>query len=313
MKRWLRTLAASCAVIPFAQCAMAPGGNVAQAAEPAAVAASVPTVDADPALWVVKDEDTTIYLFGTVHFLKPGLGWFDEAVREAFDESDELILEMVMPEDRATLKATTEKLAIDPAGRTMASRMSQADHDAYAASLVSLGMEPAGFEKFEPWYMAVNLSVLPLLIKGYDPALGPEMTLTRAAKEDNKPIAGFETFEEQFGFFDGLSDAAQLEYLRSVVRDMDSIVPTLDKLVDQWARGDTGALATTMNEGMIETPELAKTLLWDRNARWADAIKARMDQPGTVLVAVGAGHLAGDRSVQYYLGQRGLTAERIDY
>ncbi len=68
-----------------------------------------------------------------------------------------------------------------------------------------------------------------------------------------------------------------------------------------------------MNESMDETPELAKILLWDRNARWADQIKSRMDRPGTIFLAVGAGHLAGEKSLQDYLAARGLTAERIDY
>ena len=104
MKNWFKTLAATCAVIPFAQCAMIPGGQSARAAEPAAATtptAIVATTDADPALWVVKDEDTTIYLFGTVHVLKPGLSWFDEAVKTAFDKSDQLMLEMVLPDDPA--------------------------------------------------------------------------------------------------------------------------------------------------------------------------------------------------------------------
>ena len=64
---------------------------------------------------------------------------------------------------------------------------------------------------------------------------------------------------------------------------------------------------------MAATPELAKVLLHDRNARWADTIKARMDQPGTVFIAVGAGHLAGNHSVQDYLKDRGLTATRVEY
>lgn len=312
MTKWFKTLAATCAVIPFAQCAMTPGSNAAKAAEPAAAAAAA-TTDADPALWVVKDADTTIYLFGTIHFLKPGLGWFDEAVKDAFDKSDQLMLEMILPEDPAALKAATERLAIDPQGRTMASRMSQADHDAYAAALVSLGLDPANFEKFEPWYMGVNLSVLPLLMRGYNPNLGPEMTLTRHAKESGKPIAGFETFEEQFGFFDTLSEPSQLAFLNSVVHDMDKVGPMLDKLVVEWTKGDPVALAATMNESMAETPELTKILLWDRNARWADAIKTRMDKPGTVFVAVGAGHLAGEKSVQDYLKARGFVAKRIKY
>src|SRR3546814_7516064 len=80
--------------------------------------------------------------------------------------------------------------------------------------------------------------------------------------------------------------------------------PQLDKMVVLWAKGDPDGLAIAMNESLAATPELAKTLLWDRNARWADQLKARMDQPGTVFVAVGAGHLAGERSVQDYLKER---------
>ena len=68
-----------------------------------------------------------------------------------------------------------------------------------------------------------------------------------------------------------------------------------------------------MNEAMATSPETARILLTDRNRRWADTLKARMDQPGTVFVAVGAGHLAGEGSVQQFLAEHGHTAERIAY
>src|SRR5690349_10217806 len=70
--------------------------------------AAVPRQDADPALWVVKDADTTIYLFGTVHQLRPGLGWFDEAVKQAFDRSDSLEVELVLPPDDELQKLAAE-------------------------------------------------------------------------------------------------------------------------------------------------------------------------------------------------------------
>src|SRR3546814_7998554 len=82
----------------------------------------------------------------------------------------------------------------------------------------------------------------------------------------------------------------------SDVCSSDLLGPQLDKMVVLWAKGDPDGLAIAMNESLAATPELAKTLLWDRNARWADQLKARMDQPGTGFVAVGAGHLAGERS-----------------
>jgi uncharacterized protein YbaP (TraB family) len=68
-----------------------------------------------------------------------------------------------------------------------------------------------------------------------------------------------------------------------------------------------------MNEGFSGTPEVAKKLLADRNARWAAWIDTRLEKPGIVFVAVGAGHLAGKDSVQSYLAERKIKATRIEY
>ncbi|WP_411341712.1 TraB/GumN family protein [Sphingopyxis sp. J-6] len=308
MKKWLKTLAISCAVIPFAQCALAPGHNVARAVE-----SSAAVTDVDPALWVVKDEDTTIYLFGTVHVLKPGLGWFDDAVKRAFDKSDQLMLEIVLPEDPAEMAQKMIPLALDQSGKTISSRLSADELKAYQAAMTGLGIPVAQFDRFEPWFAAMTLSIAPLAQLGYDPEQGAEKQLTAAAKAAAKPVSGLETVDQQLGFFDGLPEKQQLAFLNSVVKDIDKLGPTLDKTVVLWGKGNTEALAVAMNESMAATPELAKVLLFDRNQRWADLLKARMDRPGTVFVAVGAGHLAGEHSVQDFLKERGLTAERIEY
>ena len=313
MNKWFKTLAATCAVIPFAQCAVQPGSNVATAAEPAPVAAAAAVTDADPALWVVKDADTTIYLFGTVHVLKPGLSWFDEAVKDAFDKSDEMMLELVMPEDQAAIAKTMMPLAMDTTGKTIPSRLTADELKAYQAAMVSVGVPANAFDSFEPWFPAMTLSVLPLTKLGYDPEQGAEKLLTKFAKDSSKPVSGLETLEEQLGFFDKLPETQQVAFLNSVVKDMDKLGPMLDKMVVLWAKGDPVGLAVAMNESMAATPELATMLLYDRNQRWADQIKTRMDKPGTVFIAVGAGHLAGDKSVQDYLKTRGLTATRVEY
>ncbi|MFC3785699.1 hypothetical protein GGR90_002135 [Sphingopyxis italica] len=316
MKKWFKTLAATCAVIPFAQCALGPGGNSAVAAEPATATQQAPAptaTDADPALWVVRDEDTTIYLFGTVHVLKPGLSWFDEAVKTAFDKSDQLMLEIVLPEDQAEMVKVMMPLAIDQSGRTLSSRLKPEQLAAYQAAMASVGLPAAQFDMFEPWFPAITLSVLPLTKLGYDPEQGAEKQLTGFAKAVSKPVAGLETLPEQLGFFDTLPETQQVAFLNAVVKDLDQLGPQLDKMVLLWAKGDPDGLAVAMNESLAATPELAKTLLWDRNARWADKLKARMDHPGTVFVAVGAGHLAGQHSVQDYLKERGLTVKRVEY
>ena len=245
--------------------------------------------------------------------LKPGFSWFDEAVKDAFDKSDEMMLELVMPEDQAAIAKTMMPLAMDTTGKTIPSRLTADELKAYQAAMVSVGVPANAFDTFEPWFPAMTLSVLPLTKLGYDPEQGAEKLLTKFAKDSNKPVSGLETLEEQLGFFDKLPETQQVAFLNSVVKDMDKLGPTLDKMVVLWAKGDPDGLAVAMNESMAATPELATMLLYDRNQRWADQIKTRMDKPGTVFIAVGAGHLAGDKSVQDYLTTRGLTATRVEY
>lgn len=288
--------------------------QTAEATVPAAptVAASITNMPADPALWVVKDKDTTIYLFGTIHVLKPGIAWFDDGVKKAFDASNTLVLEMVQP-PAAEMQAIVMKAGLATDGKTMADRLAEADRPIYTKALSDLGMPTSALDPFHPWLAAVQLSLLPILKAGYDPANGPETVLTAAAKSANKPVIGLETAEQQIGFFGLLSQDAQVQFLSSTLKDLPKVNETLATMVTSWSEGNPDKLGETMNEGMRDTPEVAKVLLIDRNARWAEWINNRMKQPGTVFVAVGAGHLAGKDSLIEQLRRYKLKATRVKY
>jgi uncharacterized protein YbaP (TraB family) len=300
---------ASLAAITLATVPLSASAQTAAAPPPAAVA----TVDADPALWVVKDADTTVYLFGTVHVLKPGLSWFDEAVKAAFDKSDSLVLEMVMP-DPAAMQAMVMQKGVDASGTPLSQKLPEKERDAYAKAVAEIGAPQATVDRFKPWLAATEFSVAPLVKLGYSPANGPEAVLTAAAKAANKPVLGMETAEQQFGYLDGLSEAAQLAFLESAIDDMPKLGAEMDEMVADWSKGNPDGLARIMNDNLTDQPELRKTLLIDRNARFAAWIAERMKQPGTVFVAVGAGHLAGEGSVQADLaGSYKLKAVRVAY
>ena len=277
-----------------------------------APAAYAQTTHADPALWVVKDADTTIYLFGSFHAMKPGVVWFDDAVKTAFDKSDQLMLEMVEP-DAPTLQGMVMRMALNPTGPTVTDQLPEAERAPYAKAMIDVGVPAGMFDHFDPWFSAVVLSAGALPKLGYDPALGVEKTLTAAANAAHKPIAGLETAEQQLGYFDGLPVPLQVKYLVTTIDEMDQMGPQLEKMIGFWSAGNPDALGAEMNEDMRDTPELAKVLLTDRNARWAEWIEQRMAQPGTIFIAVGAGHLAGPDSVQAFLAKRNLKAERITY
>ncbi|MCD2324798.1 TraB/GumN family protein [Sphingomonas sp. IC-56] len=270
------------------------------------------STDSDPALWVVKDADTTVYLFGTVHVLKPGLSWFDEAVKTAFDKSDQLVIEMVEP-DQAAIQQLVMKMAVNPTGPTLTEKLPADKREAYAKAMADVGIPAAAFDRLDPWVAAITLGSAGLPKLGYDPNSGADKVLANAAKSVNKPVQGLETLEQQLGYFDGLPEPLQVKFLVSTVDDYSKTGEILGKMIQTWSAGDPEALGKTMNEEMRDTPEIAKVLLTDRNVRWADWIQKRMAQPGTVFVAVGAGHLAGADSVQAQLAKRQLNATRVPY
>ncbi|HVI98890.1 MAG TPA: TraB/GumN family protein [Sphingomonas sp.] len=276
-------------------------------------AAATTATDADPALWVVKDDDTTIYLFGTVHVLKPGLSWFDEAVKTAFDASDEVVMEIVQPEDPSSVQGLILSKGMTASGPTLTERLPADKRAAYAKVMTENGLPPAAFDRMDPWLAAMSLTMTSLTRLGYQPDNGPEQVLTAAAKAANKPVTGLETIEQQFDYLDTMSDEAQMALLESTVDETEEAGPLFAEMVADWSRGDDQGIAALMNEGLDEEPELYRVMLTDRNARWADWIAARMQKPGTVFLAVGAGHLAGDASVRADLAKHHLTATRVDY
>ncbi len=268
--------------------------------------------DADPALWVVKDADTTIYLFGTIHVLKPGLTWFDEAVKAAFDKSDTLVMEMVQP-DPATMQQLVIATGLTTSGPALSEQVPADKRAAYDKALAGQGVPETTFDHMKPWLAAVTLSLTPLEALGYDAVNAPETVLTKAATGEGKTIAGLETAAQQFGYFNSLSKDAQMTFLTSTIDELPTTGATMAQMVTNWSNGDPDALAREMNDDLKESPEVAKTILYDRNARWAGWIAARMKTPGTVFVAVGAGHLAGPDSVIAKLGGYRLKAVRVKY
>ena len=279
---------------------------------PPAPAPAAATIPADPALWVVKDKDTTIYLFGTIHALKPQLSWFDSAVRKAFDASGQLVLEIPLPSPEQA-KAVIGPLAVDATGKPLTQKLSAEDRKVYATAMAKLGIPETAFDTFEPWFAAVTLAQIELQKSGFNAAEGVEVALNAAAKASGKPVAGLETLEQQLGYFHNLPQTDQIAFLISSAKDIDTFDSTINAMLDRWKAGDAEGLSKLMNDDLTSQPNLYKVLLADRNARWADWIDTRLKTPGTVFIAVGAGHLAGKDSVQVYLTKHHLVAKRVRY
>lgn len=274
-----------------------------------ATAGPQPDAGVHPALWRVSDADTTIYLFGTIHVLPEGVEWLKGPVETAFAGSQELVTEL-SDADPAKTQAIVMEKAVLPKGKSLRLMMSRKQKKAYEAALAKLGLPAQVFDGFEPWYAALGLSTLPMLSDGYSPANGVDSSLEAKAKERKLVRTGLETAEYQLGLFDGLPPKVQQRYLGEVVKSLPTMRNDLRKMIEAWRTGDAEGLAALMNAAE-DDPVLLEKLLIARNRAWADWIRLRLDQPGTVFFAVGAGHLAGKGSVQAQLFARGIIARRV--
>ena len=254
----------------------------------------------EPAVWTLADEDTTIRIMGTVHFLRPDLDWRSAAINTALEEADTLVFEADVSSEKAARDMTkfvsTHALFTD--GRQLTSLLDEAETAELKAALDYLGFPLGAMQTFRPWYAAVNLSVLQMQKDGFDPTAGVEQVLEREARAADKDFAYLETIEEQLGRFADLPDEEQVDFLISSAESVEEGSEMLDLLVSEWEDGDVAGLAALMsNPDMMGSEAIYDALLKARNQDWVPKIEAMLDEPGTVLIAVGAGHLAGKDSV----------------
>jgi uncharacterized protein len=277
----------------------------------AGTAQAAPTPPAKPALWVLSDEDTKIYLFGTVHVLPKGYQWRTPPLDAAMAESKELVLEVADLDDDAQTAGTFMSLAMSPGLPPVSERVPASKRAAFDALVAKSGIPSAALDQFESWAVALTLATGMLKDLGVGPDDGVEASLTKIFKKKNKPISGLETTEQQLGFFDTLPDDAQRIFLTSMVDDSADMQKEFDAMVASWAAGDEAKIAISFDDELKLSPELIDRLLRQRNANWTRWLVSRMERPGTVFMGVGAGHLAGPHSVQVMLGAKGLKVTRL--
>lgn len=287
--------------------ASAPADAFAQAAAPAAV----PAAQGDgPALWVIKDEDSTLYLFGTVHVLRPTTAWGSAKVDAAFDASQNVIFEISNPDDQAAIQPLIGQYGVSP-DRPLSSLLTAEEIAALNTAAQSIGATAAQLDPLRPWLVGLTLSVAPLMRAGYDPQSGVEMILKARAEAAGKPVSGFETIDEQVRILATLSEETQVAFLRAALESYKDATTELDALVNAWAEGDVeGIERLGVDEMRSASEEIYQALLVRRNANWADQIQTLLAGSGTTFIAVGSAHLAGDDSVQEILEDRGVTVTR---
>ena len=255
----------------------------------AALAAATPAVaqdrlEAAPAIFVVGDADTTVYLFGTFHALDGKSDWFNNGVRHAFDQSNELVLETVISEP------VFPQIVSHPA----------------PVQLRNLSVTPSA-----SFLASTRMAISAGRSKGLQVDNGADMVLRRAAEADGKSVEGLETLQSQLNMFTRMPEAGAAP-TAGAPNAMNSLSDSMLEMQEAWKQGDQAIFVRMLGQLERGSPNTYRMMFTERNERWADWIRARLQTPGTVFVAVGAGHLAGKDSVLVKLAERGIPSARVN-
>ncbi len=271
-----------------------------------------PSAAAHPALWLAYDADTKVYLFGSIHLLPKGVEWTTPKLAQALNASQSLMLEVVVGKDPAKLAQVMQQLAMSPNLPPLVDRVPADKRAALLAAVKSTGLPIKYLDGLETWAVALSLSSAAIAKLGVEQDQGVEPKLTKIFENAGKPVAGLETVSEQLGYFDQLPEAAQRAFLLATIDEDDAKSRSeFDAMVAAWKAGDVRRIALTFDDEMKLTPALSDALIARRNAKWADWVARRMTTPGTVFMAVGAGHLAGTGSVEALLAAKGVRIKRL--
>jgi uncharacterized protein len=270
-----------------------------------------PAPEPAPALWRIADEDSEIWLFGTVHILPRDVVWRSERVNAAFAAADEFVTETdTGPAATAEFQALTQQLGAMPPGENLLDQLDTDSRARLERLAREAGFEPQQFATVRPWLAAMQISYFHAAQRGHEAEAGVEAVLGAEAASQNKRHSFLETPAEQIHILADLPHADQLRFLQATLRQIEQEAGVLDEMDDAWARGELDALGEQLDAQIGEAgPAVHQALIIDRNRAWANEIAARLNGEGRTFIAVGAAHLVGDNSVVAMLRERGIEVE----
>ena len=267
---------------------------------------------ARPALWQVSDADTTVYLFGTIHLLPADLQWRTPKFDEALQGSQQLVVETIVDQQHPeAIQSAEMSLGFKQGLPPIAERVPAADVPRLRTAIASTGVPEKFFDQMKTWLAAIQLLGVQFRTMGLKGSNGPEEIMRQQFLSEHKSIGELETNVEQFGYFDRLPEKAQRSLLEGAIAPQTGMDKDYNGMLASWSKGDVKRIAETFNHDLADSPDLKQSLLEQRNANWAKWIEHRMAQPGTIMVAVGAGHLAGPDSVIALLQRDGYSVQRV--
>ncbi|MFJ7733152.1 TraB/GumN family protein [Lysinibacillus sp. NPDC097231] len=268
--------------------------------------------------WVVEDEDTLVYLLGSIHLGTPDLYPFDKKLVKAFDEADALLVEANILDTKGLEYSAEKGMYSD--GSTLKDAVAP---ETYAklekvAKLYNLPMEELTLQK--PWMLTSTLSLLAMDDSfGMTPQElamhGIDIYFLLNAQLQQKPVIELEGTKAQIDMFDALSPEAQEQSLVAVLDNIinpseENQAKILEEWFTSWKQGNVEEFAKSFQAMQGESSEYNEMLFGLRDEQMAKKImNVLKEKKGTYFVVVGSGHYLIEKSVRYHLEKNGYKVK----
>lgn len=271
------------------------------------------TALAEPAIWTLSDEDTTINLIGTVHYLPDDLNWRSERINAAFKRADTVCFEVDVEARALETTGMMFNQGVFKDGDRLVNHLTDDQETELRETAEEFGIPFISLNVMKPWFVSLTLEEYRIERMGLGE--GVEFTLYPEVTALGKEICEMETPQEQLGSWIGmdLDDQVDVLFQRPEGTEelgVDELIAfseeQLEDLIDEWVDGDVEALGELIDTEAGLNEKFHEALLVTRNTNWVPRIEAMLEEKsGNILIAVGAAHLAGDDSVIKMLRDRG--------
>ncbi len=264
-------------------------------------------------LWKVQSKTNTVYVMGSIHYLKQEMYPLDEKIEKAFDQSNILGVEANVD---GLGKMDVQKLvesAFYSGDETLEKHLSPEAFELVKKQLTEMGASLEAAQKYRPWFLALSLASIEIVKLGFDANSGIDLYFLSKAT-DKKKIVELESLEYQINLFSALSEKDQELFLLYTLKDIKVLEQELDKLIKAWTAGDEKGIESIMTRSMKEDKKLVpiyEKLVVERNRKMVSKIEEYLKEKETFFVVVGAGHLVGNQGIIDLLKGKGFVLEQL--
>lgn len=259
-------------------------------------------------LWRVQSKVNTVYLLGSIHFLKPDMYPLSDVIEEAFNKSDVLAVEADIRNENPEAAARLMVSGLYMSNDTLDAHISPETYDLVKEESAKLGLPIEYVRKQKPWFLGISTQALALMKAGYDPSYGIDLYFLKKAKE--KKVIELEGLDYQLNLLAGFPEKEQELLLIYMLKDLDTMSEEVDALTGAWKSGDAAAVDRIMNRSLIDDKGLSpvyEKLIFARNRAIAAKIERYLKSKGTYFVVVGAAHLVGEKGIVQLLKDKGYS------